>query len=95
MPFQKNDLVDPRRKTPAERARCLLSKSHITCRVYNWKWFAQNCCPPWRYVVTTAIWSDPTYSALREASKRPIVNLELKIAPDVNFLNMNIGFDTP
>ena len=86
-----NVLVDPSRKTLAERARCehcLLSKTHIDFKVYNWQWSVQNYVPPWKYVVTTGFWSDPMYSALRKALKRPIVNLELKIAPDVNFLTI-------
>ena len=41
--------------------------------------------------MTSPIWSDPTYNALREALKRPLVNLELKILSDVNFLTVNIG----
>ena len=94
----ENHLVDPNRKTLAEWARCeqcLLSKTHISFKVYNWKWSPQNYWPPWKYVVTAAIWSDPTYSALRDALKRPIVHPELNIVPDVNFLTVNIGFDSP
>ena len=51
--------------------------------------------PPWKSVATTAIRSGPTYSALHEALKRPIVNNELQIAPHVNFLTVNIGSDVP
>ena len=43
-----NELVDPSRKTLAERARCeqsLLSKTHVTFKTYNWKWSEQNCWP--------------------------------------------------
>ena len=46
-------------------------------------------------VVMAAIWSDPTYSALREPVKRPLVNPEFKVAFDVNCLTMNIGFEAP
>ena len=55
-----NDLVDPSCKTLAERARCeqcLFSKSHVTFKTYTWKWFEQICWPPWKYVVTAAIWT--------------------------------------
>ena len=41
-----NDLDDPSRKTLAERARCehsLLSKTHVTFKAYNCKWFEKNC----------------------------------------------------
>ena len=93
-----NDLVDPSRKTLAERARCeqsLLSKTHVTFKTYNWKWSEKNCWPPWKYVVTAAIWSDPTYAPLRDALKRPLVNPEVKIAADVNFITVNIGSEAP
>ena len=93
-----NDLVEPSRKTLAERARCeqcLLSKSHVTFKTYTWKWSEQNCWPPWKYVVTAAIWSDPTYAPLRDALKRPLVNPEIMIAADVNFITVNIGFEAP
>ena len=89
-----NDLVDRSRKTLAERARCeqcLLSKSHVTFKTYTWKWFEQNCWPPWKYVVTVAIRSDPTYAPLGDALKRPLVNPEIKIAANVNFITVNIG----
>ena len=93
-----NDLVDPGRKTLAERARCeqsLLSKTHVTFKTYNWKWSEKNCWPPWKYVVTAAIWSDPTYAPLRNALKLPPVNPEVKIAADVNFITEDIGFEAP
>ena len=38
---------------------------------------------------------DHTYSTVREAFKGPIDNLELKIAPHVNFVTVNIGLDAP
>ena len=44
-----NDLVDPSRKTLAQRARfeqCVLSKSHVTFKTYTWKWSEENCWPP-------------------------------------------------
>ena len=93
-----NDLVDPSRKTLAERTPCeqgLLSKSHVTFKTYNWKWSGQNCWPPWKYVVTAAIWSDPTYAPHHDALKRPLVNPEVKIAPDVNFITVKIGSAAP
>ena len=93
-----NDLVDPSRKTLAERARCeqsLLSKTHVTFKTYIWKWSEKNCWPPWKYVVTAALWIDPTYAPLREALKRPLVNPEVKIAADVNFITVNIGSEAP
>ena len=93
-----NDLVYPSRKTLAERARCeqsLLSKTHLPFKTYNWKWSEQNCSPPWKYVVTFGIWSDPTYAPLRDALKRPLVNPEVKIAADVNFITVNIGSEAP
>ena len=83
----------PSRKTLAERARCeqsLLSKTHVTFKTYNWKLSEQNCWPTRRYVVTAAIWSDPTYAPLRDALKRPLVNPKVKIAADVNFITVNI-----
>ena len=93
-----NDLVDPSRKTLAERAlreQSLLSKTHVTLKTYNWKWFEQKCWPPWKYVVTATIWSDPTYAPLRDALKRPLVNPEVKITADVNFITVNIGSKAP
>ena len=94
-----NHLVDPSRKTLAERARYEQShrpsKTHVTFKTYNWKWSEQNCWPPCKYVVTAAIWSDPTYSPLRDARKRPLVNPKVKIAADVNFITVNIGFEAP
>ena len=93
-----NDLVDASLKTLAKQARCeqsLLSKTHVTFKTYNWKWSEQNCSPPWKYVVTAAIWSDPTYAPLRDALKRPLVNPEVKIAADVNFITVNIGSEAP
>ena len=93
-----NHLVDPSRKTLAERARCeqsLLSKTHVTFKTYNWKWSEKNCWPPSTYVVSAAIWSDPTYAPLRDALKRPLVNPEVKIAADANFITVNIGFEAP
>ena len=41
------------------------------------------------------MWSDPTYAPLRDALKRPLVNPEIKIAPDVNFITVNIGSEAP
>ena len=93
-----NDLVDPSRKTLAERARCeqnLLSKTHVTFKTYNLKWCEKNCWPPWKYVVTAAIWNDPTYAPLRDALKRPLVNREVQIAVDLNFITVNIGSEAP
>ena len=93
-----NHLVDPSRKTLAERARCaqcLLSKSHVTFKTYPWKWSEQNRWPPWKYVVTAAIWSDPTYAPLRDALRRPLVNPDIKIAADVNFITVNVGSEAP
>ena len=93
-----NDLVDSRRKTLAEWARCeqcLLTKSHVTFKTYTWKWCEQNRWPPWKYVVNAAIYSDPTYAPLRDALKRPLVNPEIKIAVDVNFITVNIGCEAP
>ena len=91
-------MVDPSCKTLAERARCeqcLLSKSHVPFKTYTWKWSEQNCWPPWKYVPTATIWSDPTYAPLRDALKRTLVNPEIKIAADVNFITMNIGSEVP
>ena len=51
--------------------------------------------PPWKYVVTAAIWSDPTYAPLRDALKRPLVNPAIKSAADVNFITVNIGSEPP
>ena len=93
-----NALVDPSRKTLADRARgeqSLLSKTHVTFKTYNWKWSEKSCWPPWKYVVTAAIWSDPTYAPLREALNRPLVNPEVKIAADVHFITVNIGSEAP
>ena len=93
-----NDLVDPSRKTLVERACCeesLLLKIHITFNTYNWKWSEKNCSPAWKYVVTAAILSDPTYAPLRDALKRPLMNPEVKIAADVNFITVNIGSEAP
>ena len=45
--------------------------------------------------MSVAISGDPTCSALRDELKRPIVIPELKIAPDVTFLIVNIGSDSP
>ena len=73
----------------------LLSKTHVTFKTYNWKWFEQNRWPPWKYIVTAAILSDPTYAPLRDALKRPLVNPEVKIAADVNFITVNIGSEAP
>ena len=93
----EHDLVDPSRKTLAQQARCeqcLLFKTHISFKVYDLKWSPQNYRAPWKYVVIVAMWSDPTYSVLRDALERPIVNPELNIAPDVNFLTVDIGSDS-
>ena len=46
-------------------------------------------------MVTAAIWSDPTYAPLRYALKRPLVNPEVKIAANVNFITVNIGSEAP
>ena len=93
-----NDLVDPSRKTLEEWASCeqsLLSKTDVTFKTYDWKWSEKNCWPPWKYVVNAAIWSDPTYAPLRDAVKRPLVNPEVKIAADVNFVTVDIGSEAP
>ena len=70
-------------------------KIHVTFKSYNWKWSEKNCWPPWKYVVTAAIWSDPTYAPLRDALKRPVVNPEVKMPADVYFITVNIGSEAP
>ena len=93
-----NDFVYRSRKTLAERARCehcVLSKTHISFKVYSQKWCVHKYWPSWNCVVTPPILSDSMYGVLREALKHPIVNCEPKIAHHVALVTLDIGSDTP
>ena len=65
-----------------------LEKHGSPIKLHFWKCI-EGLIPP-DLDLTAAIRSDPTYAPLCDALKRPLVNLEVKIAADVNFITVNI-----